>query len=738
MVTRPGRLYLVLMAAVLAGAVALRIADPFFVQALRLIVFDSYQRLAPKVYDPAIPVRIVDIDEDSLARIGQWAWPRTVMADLVTKLTAQGAAVVALDILFSEPDQTSPEEAVKRLSPDEAEAIKPVIAGKESHDTTFSKAIGGSPAVLAAVLTNRPSNVPFPSKAGFAIAGDDPHAFIAGFTGFTSNLPILNDAAAGLGSINWVPDRDQVIRRVPLLYRVGHDIVPTLVTEALRVAQGASTYVLKASNASGETAFGQSTGLNHVKVGDIEIPTDADGGIWLEFRPSNPSANIPAWKVLAGENDPAEVAGRIILVGTSAPGLVDVRATPLDAAISGVEIHAQAMEHILSGRSLTRPDYALALELALILIPGILLALVLPRISARIAALVGAPVIALLFVGGWLAYRHAGLLVDPSYPALSLAVLTAIATLYVYRRVELQRGEVRRAFSYYVAPAVVDEIIAHPERLELGGEVRELTLMFCDVRNFTSISERMTAHELTHFINTLLTPLSDVILKRRGTIDKYMGDAIMAFWNAPLDDADHASHATQAALDMVACMGTLNEQWRQEAEAVGRPFKKVAIGIGLNSGNCCVGNLGSVQRFDYSAIGDDVNVASRYEGLSKVYGVPIVAGEATVQKMAGANALELDLVRVKGRAQPTRIFTILEALDAERAQIDQLVPAHQTMLATYRAGQWDAAEAAVAACRAAGIATLEPFFALYLARIAACRAEPPPADWDGTSTATTK
>jgi adenylate cyclase len=340
--------YVILVTAILAGALVLRIADPFFVQALRLIAFDSYQRLAPQSFNPALPVRVVDIDEESLAKIGQWPWPRTIMADLVTKLAGEGAAVTAFDILFPEPDQSSPEVVVQRLTPDEAALLAPAIAGHEGHDAVFAKALAAAPTVLATALTNRPSAMPLPQKAGFAVAGDDPRPFIANLPGATSNLAVLDDAATGIGSINWVPDRDQVIRRIPLLYRRGDDYVPALSIEALRVAEGASTYVLKASNSSGETAFGEATGLNHIKVSDAEIPTDADGGIWLQFRPSNPGAYIPAWKVLSGVNDPKDVAGRIMLVGTSAPGLLDLRATPLDAAIPGVEVHAQVVEHILS------------------------------------------------------------------------------------------------------------------------------------------------------------------------------------------------------------------------------------------------------------------------------------------------------------------------------------------------------------------------------------------------------
>ncbi|MEO8668434.1 MAG: adenylate/guanylate cyclase domain-containing protein, partial [Bauldia sp.] len=635
-----GKLYIVLVVAILAGASVLRYADPFFVQALRLIAFDSYQRLGPATYDPEMPVRVVDIDEESLGRIGQWPWPRTVMAALVTKLTAQGAGAVAFDVMFAEPDQTSPEQAVKRLTPEEAAVISAVIAGKPGHDALFAEAVAAAPTVLATALSNRPSDPP-PVKAGFAVAGDDPSPWIASFPGATHNLAALDQATKGIGSINWIPDRDQVIRRIPLIYRIGTTFVPTLVTEALRVAQGAGTYVLKASNASGETAFGAETGLNNIKVGDLEIPTDADGGIWLKFRPSNPENYIPAWKVLAGENDPNEVSGRIMLIGTSAPGLIDLRATPLDSTIAGVEVHAQAIEHILHGSFLTRPDYSLVLEVAVMLVIGVILGFIMPRLSASVSGIIGVLVVVFLLGGGWFAYRNLGLLLDPTYPAVALLTLVIAATLYVYRRVEQQRAEVRSAFGHYVSPQVVEQIIANPDKLELGGEVRELTLLFCDVRNFTSISERLTAHELTHFINTLLTPLSEIILDQRGTIDKYIGDAIMAFWNAPLDDPNHAEHACRSALQMIARMEDLNRDWRKEAEAAGRPFSRVGIGIGLNSGLCCVGNLGSKQRFDYSAIGDDVNLASRIEGLSKMYGVPAVVSESTLKKANGLATLEL-------------------------------------------------------------------------------------------------
>jgi adenylate cyclase len=730
--------FVLLVGGMLFAAVAIRLTDPFVIQALRLIAFDTYQRLAPQQYNPEAPVRFVDIDETSLAKIGQWPWPRTVMAELLDRLGEAGAAVVAFDIQFAEADRTSLEQIVRRLPETEVGRFADIIVGQPTNDEVFAAALKRTPSVLATALSGHAKNSMQRPKAGFAIAGDDPRPFIPEFAGGAGNLGILEAAAAGIGSINWIPDRDQVLRRVALIYRSGETFVPTLFAEALRVAQGVSTYVLKASNASGETAFGRRSGLNHIRIGEIEVPTDPDGAIWLKYRPSEPASYISAASVLAGTVPADEIEGRIILIGSSAPGLLDLRATPLDAAVPGAEIIAQSIEHVLSGRTLTRPDYAPALEQFVIVSFGLLIAFVLARVSARAAGFMGLLSIVSLLAGGWLAYVQFGLLLDPLYPALALLLLLAVATFYVYRQVEVQRSEVRRAFSRYVSPEVVAEMIADPGKLELGGEVRELTLLFCDVRNFTSISERMSASELTRFINDLLTPLSDVILRNRGTIDKYMGDAIMAFWNAPLAVPDHAAQACRSALEMAARMRDLNARWREEAAAAGRPHQEVRIGIGINTGNCCVGNLGSVQRFDYSAIGDEVNIASRFEGLAKVYGLTVIAGERTIGAAPGMAAIELDLVRVSGREKPTAIYTFCDLLGGDADRIPDLQRAHAEFLGHFRAGRWDAAEAAIARCHSLGFASLSHYYTLFLSRIADYRLAPPPADWGGVFTAREK
>ncbi|MEN6542907.1 adenylate/guanylate cyclase domain-containing protein [Parvibaculum sp.] len=730
--------YIATVTLFIVGAIFLRVSDPFPVKALRFIAFDGYQKIAPAKYDPSLPVRIVDIDEASLKRYGQWPWPRTVMAKLRDKLAEDGAATVAFDVMFAEPDRTSLDRIAAGLPKKAADALIAATGPLQGNDDIFAASIARSPTVLAVTLNHTQSAPGLKSKAGFAIAGDDPRPFLQTFTGAVDNLPQMDAGAQGLGSVNWIPDRDEVVRRVPLMFAKDGEIIPSLAAEALRVAQGASTFVLKSSNASGETAFGQATGLNHVRIGQFEVPTDPDGAVWLKYRPSHPETYIPAWRVISGEVNPDDISGRIIFIGTSAAGLIDLRATPLAQGVPGVEVHAQILEHILTGKFLTRPDYALSIELAIFTVLAIGIATLMLRTSALVAAPISLAIIAALPIGGWFAFVKVGLLFDPLYPALCLFLIVAWGTAYLYRRTEQQRAEVRRAFGQYVSPAVVQELIAHPEKLVLGGEERELTLLFCDVRSFTTISEGLTATELTRFINELLTPLTDIVLASGGTVDKYMGDAIMAFWNAPLDDAEHARHACETARAIAAAMGPLNAGWKAEADRLNRPFKEVRVGVGVNTGICCVGNLGSTQRFDYSAIGDEVNVSSRLEGLSKFYGVTTIVSEAAASKCPDMAFLELDLVQVKGRTKPSRLYTMLDTLGCSPDLYDNLVADHMAMLAKYRNRDWDGAKAAIGLCRAKGVVALETLYNLLEERIAEFRLAPPPVDWDGSFIATEK
>ncbi len=735
----PRLLYALIVGAVIASALALRIWDPSPVARLRAVVFDTYQQIKPRKFDPDLPLRIVDIDEESLKRVGQWPWPRTVLAELVRKLSDDGAAVIGFDMIFPEPDRMSPANALRFWPQSEALAgLREQVEKLPSNDQVLAEAIGKSAVVLGFIATPQGGSVPEP-KAGFAHGGDDPRLFAPSYAGAAASLPELQDKASGTGSLNWLPEHDQIIRRVPMVIQIGDKLYPSFAADMLRLAQGASTYIVKSSGASSEKSFGEKTGIVKIRIGDYEVPTEADGQMWIRFTPQAKGRYIPAWRVLNGDIGKKDIEGRLAIIGTSAAGLLDLRATPLEASVPGVELHAQAIEQILQGSFLQRPDFATPAELLYILVLGLLIALLIYRLGAAGSAVLGGIAVAAVIGVSWYAFDEFGWLVDPIYPAIALTAIYLAGTLFVFLRTERERNRVRHAFGHYMAPALVERLADDPSRLKLGGETRDMTLLFSDVRGFTAISEGLDAEELTQFLNSLFTPLSKIILEEQGTIDKFMGDAVMAFWNAPLDDDDHASHACQAALRIMGEMPALNEHWRAEAEAKGRSFNPVKIGIGLNTGVCCVGNLGSETRFDYSVIGDNVNVASRLEGQSKMYDVITIVGESTTARVPDFAFLELDLLKVKGKTEATRIFALLgdNALKQARGFID-LTACHDEFLRKYRAREWDAADRLRRECDRMDGSRLHRLYALYRERIDFFRHNPPPPDWDGTTEALSK
>ncbi len=732
-------LHLLVPLFMLAAAVALKISEPSIIVQARLLVFDTFQRIKPREYRP-VPVRIIDLDDESLRRYGQWPWPRTLLARMIDRLTELGVAAIAFDAVFAEPDRTSPSRILP-LWPDspEVEALRKKGAALPDHDRIFADSIRRSNVVAGFVLTDGDLARKPRKTATFAFAGDDPKPFIPNFSGAVVNIPEIEEAANGNGSFNSLPELDGIVRRVPLILRIGDDLYPSLVAEALRIAQGAKTYVVKSSGASGEVSFGAQTGVNHIKIGQFVAPTDANGRIWIYYTDAAPERVVPVWKLFEPDFDPAPIAGNIVFFGTSAAGLKDLRATPLNPVAAGVEIHAQALEQIILQDFLYRPDWAVAAEVFYMILLGLALLVMLLHLGAVWCALLG-----ILSIGGaaaasWYAFDAFHWLLDPLYPSLVAFLVFLAESVILFLRTEAEKREVRGAFSRYLSPDLVEELAGHPERLTLGGEIRQMTLLFCDIRGFTTISERFDAQGLTRFINQFLTPMTEVILEWRGTIDKYIGDCIMAFWNAPLNDPEHAEHGCRAALAMCERLDRLNEEWRMQAESEGRTFEPIRMGIGLNTGECCVGNMGSDQRFDYSVLGDDVNLASRLEGQTKTYGLPVIIGETTRNETPHLAAIEIDLIRVKGKRRPVRIFSLLgdETL-ASSEEFRELARCHDLFLETYRGQKWDDAEELLVRCRELSDGRLAPLYELYEARIRTFREAPPGPDWDGVFVATTK
>ncbi len=716
----------------LALIVALRVWDPVPVQLLRDLAFDTYQRTKPRQQNPdETLVRVIDIDDESLARHGQWPWPRTVMAELVDRLTAANVGVIGFDVVFAEPDRLSPGRLVKSWpKTPETEQLLARAAALPDNDKIFAASIAKSRVVAGFFIANEGGRAPA-LKAGYGIAGENPLRAVFGGRSAIPSLPEIEAGALGNGALNWFPERDQVVRRMPAVIRVGDQLYPTLFAELLRVGQGASSYKIRSAQ--------QGAAIEAIQIGRAAVPTDADGRLVVYFAPRESIVTIPAWKVIAGQFKPEEVEGRIAIVGTSAAGLLDIRATPLDPATPGVEVHAQAIEQVAAGTYLLRPDFSDSVEHLFVVVLCAFVILMVPRIGAAWAGVIGFGGAVLAIGLAWMAFTRFGWLIDPVSPALAIAFVFTITTLVVYFRTERERRQVRSAFGRYLAPALVERLASDPSRLKLGGEMRPMTLLFSDIRGFTTIAEKFDAEGLTAFMNRYLTPMTDVILAHGGTVDKYMGDAIMAFWNAPLDEPDHAKSACAAALAMLGRLERLNAELAEEAKQAGRAHKPIAIGIGLNSAICCVGNMGSQQRFDYSVLGDGVNLAARLEGQTKYYGVRTLIGEETRKLAPEFAALEVDLIRVKGKTVPARIYTLLGRPERAAAPgFQALAREQEAMLAAYRARDWRAASSALERLRAASGDELRALCALYERRIAEFRRNPPPPDWDGVYTAETK
>ena len=701
---------------------------------LQLNVFDSFQQAHPRKYTPQ-PVRIVDIDDESLMRIGQWPWPRSVMSELTTKLNNHEASAIVFDAVFAEPDRTSPDKIISLLPQEGGDEIRAMLKKLPDNDLLFAESLEPANTISAFMFsqnnnTTRPAN-----KAGIAFAGEDPKIYLPSFKGAVTSLPILENAAKGNGSVNSISDRDGVIRKVPLFYTLYDKIYPSLAAEALRVAQGASSYLIKSTGASGEETFGETGGITTIKIGNIEIPTNKNGMLWMHYSENVHERYIPAWKILKEDFDEKYIKGNIVFIGTSAAGLRDLRSTPLDPASSGVEVHVQALEQILSGEFMSRPDWMTGAEIVLIIITGLLLIFVMSKLPLTLGV-----IFSLATAGGMVGISFwaftSGYIIDPITPALATIIVYLSASVGKFLATEREKLRIRKAFSHYMSPVLVDELAKSPDKLQLGGEIKELTIMFCDIRNFTSISEKFSAHGLTHFINSFLTPMTDVVLRKKGTIDKYIGDCIMAFWNAPLDNAAHAADACSCALEMFDELKIFNQLQQEEAKKEKRVYAPVNIGIGINTGECCVGNMGSEQRFDYSVLGDDVNLTSRLEGQTKSYGVNIIIGPETQKLVPQFATLELDLIRVKGKNKPAKIFALLgnESLKKDK-DFREISKYFRLMLKAYRKKKWREAKRNLAHCKriqkSAKNLSLEGLLSLYGRRINNYIKYPPSKKWVG-------
>src|SRR5215467_8766208 len=571
----------------LLALIPLRIVDPPPLEEIRLRTFDFYQSLRPR-QTVARPVTIVDIDERSLKEIGQWPWPRTIVADLVTQLSQLGAVAIAFDVIFAEPDRMSPSIAAasfRNLDDDTRNKLRSL----PSNDEVLAEAIQRSRVVVGQVGSATPvprSETEAALQTDFAVKGPDPIPFLVTFAGLLRNVPAVEQAAAGHGVFSILPERDGIVRRVPIIMQAQGAMVPSLSIELLRVVTNSGAILVRTDQA----------GVQSVAVPGLEVTTDQNGRFWVHFNRHDPGRYISANDVLQGRVLRDNVEGKLVLIGTSAAGLLDVKTTPVAAAMPGVEVHAQILESALANSLLTYPSYAIGAELVVAVLVGLAIIIVAPMLRASIVIALGAIVVAALIGASWYLFSQYNLLIDFTYPLMASGFVYLTLIFVNYFKEQKQRQQIRAAFGFYLSPALVEQLARSPEKLVLGGEERRMTVLFSDVRGFTTISEsyKHDPQGLTRLMNRFLTPLTNAVIERNGTIDKYIGDAIMAFWNAPLDDPQQEVNACEAALEMLARADKLNRQFKHEADQNGGTYRPLHVGIGLNTGPCVAETWGPI------------------------------------------------------------------------------------------------------------------------------------------------
>lgn len=643
----------------------LLLTDPLLLQTLRHQGFDQYQRWQPRAYEPA-PVRIVDIDEASLERLGQWPWPRTRIAEMVQRLSDAGAAAIGFDVVFAEPDRTSP-RALAALWPLD-DATRARLLDLPDHDERLAETLQGRDVVLGFAV--RRDQAPEPGQRmpaapyRYVWVGPPAPEVLHGFTTAVPSLERLDTAAAGNGALTFMPDGDGVVRRVPLVLRLGEQPVPTLVTETLRVGQGARNHLLK-------TAESGAPALQAVRVGDVSIPTTARGEMWVHYSLPVAQRYLPAWRVLTGDFDPAAVEGHLMLVGSSAQGLMDLRFNPLGRIMPGVEAHAQALEQALTGHFLVRPDWALPLEAILVAVGAIALAGVAVRTGALPAAGVSVALIGGVLWLGWWSFSRKGLLLDTFTPALVWLLTFIVSSLAHHFWSERQQRFIKSAFSRYVSPNRVDYLVNHPEALELGGKRQTCSFVFTDLAGFTSLMEKIDPGEALTLLNRYLEEMISIAFRHQGTLDRIVGDAVAIMFSAPVPQPDHPRRALRCALEMHA----FATRYALQLQAQGVPFGHTRLGV--HAGEVIVGNFGGSVIFDYRALGDPVNTAARLESVNKHLGTRICVSEAiwVACDGEGVTARPVGRLVLKGKTEALKVY---EPLTAE-------TPAGYAPLAAYQA-----------------------------------------------------
>jgi adenylate cyclase len=672
---------------ILVGLIALRIYDPYPIEVLRLKGLDYYQRTQDKVKSENII--IVEIDENSLEEKGQWPWPRNELAAGIKKAFENEAATVVLPIIFAEKDRMG-------------------------GDAAFVEILGKVPVITAQSAAVKGKGVPVPR--GMATIGGSADGWLYDYPNAIGPVKEIGESSAGVGMLLTAPELDGVVRRLPLVVQVKKEKYPTMPLEILRVFGGEPSYQAKINEA----------GVQAIRVkGSTPINTDANGRVWVNFKYKFDNMSYT-------DKDWSRLKGKIAVMALTAEGLANTVATPVGTAY-GHEVSMQTLQMLVDGNRLERKAEFDLYELAV----GVLLGLILITVAAYLGyvyngILVKASVAGCMFVGFYLFKKH-GYLIDYTWPIMA-AFLPWVGAIFMRFVMEFKlKMQIKKQFGTYLSPALVEKLQKNPGLLKLGGDERELSIMFTDVRGFTSISEHYgkNVQGLTMIMNRYMTAMTEAILKNDGTLDKYIGDAQMAFWNAPLDDPHHAKNATKTAMQMLKRLDEFN------AEIAAEGVPAFGMGLGINTGQVVVGNMGSSQRFDYTCLGDHVNLASRLEGQSKPYGVRIVIGPRTFEHIRNDyQCFEMDCIAVKGKKDGTRIYTVLEN-NLSESQYNIVVSGHFAFLNDYRMQRWDGAIS-----HANELMTqnkeMKKYYEMMVERIMELRTSNLDSSWDGVFRANSK
>lgn len=714
-----------------------------FVQVLDARLYD-YRMLLSLPHSTDDRIVILDIDEKSLKQEGRWPWGRDKLARLVDDLFDHyGVVTVGFDVVFAEPDTSSGLQVLQELGRKQFkdvaqfQSVLGQIRPALEYDALFAAKLKQRNVVLGYYFSNSAAGEQS-SKSGAL----PPSIFARGafqgravnfvqWDGYGANLPELQASVATAGHFNPLVDFDGVVRRIPMLVQHDGAYYESLSLAVVRSVLGWPRIVPGFASTQSKDYGGLEWLTLEAEQGNLTIPVDAQVSTLVPYRgPRGTFKYLSITDVLHHRVPLAELQDRIVLVGTTAPGLMDMRSTPVGEVYPGVEVHANMISGIISQTLKQSPPYMVGANVVLLLLLGMALSLVLPLLTPVRGMLLALGALAADVALNRILWDHADLAMPLAGGLLLIVVLFGLNMTFGYFVESRAKRQITGLFGQYVPGELVDEMAKHPESVSMEGDSREMTILFSDVRGFTTISEGLEPKELSELMNEFLTPLSRIIYEQRGTIDKYMGDCIMAFWGAPLADAEHAQHAILAGLRMQRKLAELQPHFKA------RGWPEIHIGVGINTGRVSVGNMGSEVRIAYTVMGDAVNLASRLEGITKEYGAQVVVGETTRQAAPQFVYRELDMVRVKGKDKPVAIFEPLGLTgEVGQATLDEIKLFHQA-LRSYRRQEWDKAELEFLSLH--NMAPASKLYQVYAERVALCRANPPGAEWDGVFVFKTK